>query len=606
VKRLARSLGTSLPRTFRLVWDGARSQVLLTLVLEVLTTGATVFQLALVKRLLGQLRVGIAEEKLQSSLVGSVLAVGLLAALSAAIAAIQLFYRPLAVELVTRHTYARLLHRLRSSRLEEFDEPSFHDRIERLSKEGVERPAELVWAFSSLITGLFGLVAIGLFVGSILPEIFPLILVGSVPLVVAGRVDASAYYKYSQGIAPLRRRTQYLRDLLTDRKAAAELAGYGLRPVLEERHELLQQDRIDRLATMARKRSLRSFFTALATMVVTVAALLLIAQRTTNGEIELDEAIAVVLGVQQLAARMTTLRYALSTVHQNQLFLGDLHSFLTVEPGGRSLRPQAEVGLPEFTTANGASIELSNVTFQYPNQTRPAVNGVDLHVLPGQVVALVGENGSGKTTLAKLIAGLYAPHTGSVCIDDIDLASVAQASRTRHAVTVFQDFARYALSAYDNIALGDIERFDDAERVRTSVELSGLRHVIDNLPDGLDTVLGAQFDGGVDLSSGQWQRFALARAFFRDAPVLLLDEPSAALDARAEFELFERVRELGRGRTVILISHRLASVRGVDNIVVMKHGSIIETGSHEQLVAAGGLYAELLELQERTTLGSLD
>jgi ATP-binding cassette, subfamily B, bacterial len=306
---------------------------------------------------------------------------------------------------------------------------------------------------------------------------------------------------------------------------------------------------------------------------------------------------------------MTSLRYALTTVHSNQLFLNDLHAFLepVVESvAARSTRPLSVDELSELSSQRGASIEVTNVSFKYPNQVNPAVNNVSLHINPGQVIALVGENGSGKTTLAKIIAGLYAPQQGNVCVEDVDLATRRGVDRTRHAVTVFQDFARYALSAYDNVSLGDVTRADDSQRVNRSIDLSGLRLVVDGLPNGLDTVLAAQFDGGVDLSSGQWQRFALARAFFREAPVLLLDEPSAALDARAEFELFERVRELGRGRTVILISHRLASVRGVDQIIVMQRGEIIETGNHTQLVAAGGLYAELLNLQERTTLGSLD
>ncbi len=583
--------------------------MLLTLILELLTTGATVVQLAFVKRLLSQLRASIAVGELTRNLTVTIIVVGVLAAMVAAIGAIQSFYRPLAIEMVTRHSYACVLRRLRTSRLEEFDEPTFHDRVERLSKDGVDRPAELVWAFSAMVSGVFGIVAIGLFVSSILPEILPLVLFGAIPLLIAGRVDALAYYQFVAAIAPIRRRAQYLRDLLTDRKSAAELAGYGLRPMLEERHNVLQNNRIEQLSNMSKKRSIRSVYTALATMFMTVAALLLIAYRTANGSFGIDAAVAVVLAVQQLASRMTSLRFALTAVHSNQLFLSDLHAFLepVVEPVGvRMARPMSEEEVRDFRTQRGASLELIGVSFKYPNQTSPAVNDVNLHIAPGQVVALVGENGSGKTTLAKIIAGLYAPQSGTVCVDDADLALRSGTDRTRHAVTVFQDFARFALSAYDNVALGDINRADDVDRVNASIDLSGLRRVVDGLPNGMDTVLAAQFDGGVDLSSGQWQRFALARAFFREAPVLLLDEPSAALDARAEFELFERVRELGRGRTVILISHRLASVRGVDRIVVMRHGSIIESGTHEELVNNAGLYAELLELQARTTLGALD
>ena len=246
------------------------------------------------------------------------------------------------------------------------------------------------------------------------------------------------------------------------------------------------------------------------------------------------------------------------------------------------------------------------MSFRYPSQTRDAVEHVNIHIPAGQVVALVGENGSGKTTLAKLIAGLYAPTHGVVRVANGDLALVDGPARTRHAVTVFQDFARFALSARDNIVLGGSTRADDDDRVQRAIEAAGLESVIATLPNGLDTVLASQFEGGVDLSSGQWQRFALARAFYRDAPVLLLDEPTASLDARSEFLLFERVREIARGRTVILISHRLASVRGVDRIIVMKTGRIVESGTHSELIANGGLYAELTDLQERTSLATLE
>jgi ATP-binding cassette, subfamily B, bacterial len=607
-RSLFAGLGQNLRQTYRLVWDGARSQVLLGLALELLLTLATVGQLALVRRLLAQLRGGAATGSFDRQLFITILVSGVLAATVAAIGAVQMFIRPLAVEMLTRHTYAKVLERLRTSPLEDFDEPAFHDRLERLAKEGVDRPAELVWAASGLIAALIGIVGIGFFVTTIMPEVMPMVLIGSVPLLIASRVDAQAYYRYVQSLGSVRRRTQYLRDVLTDRKLAPELLGYDLRSSLEARHEVLQQERINRLAEMVRARSIRSVFTALATVVVTVAALCLIAYRATNGQLSLDEAIAVVLGVQQLSGRLGTLRAALSVVQQNRLFLTDLYGFLDAT---NDVDGVVAPGAPDGPSAGASvgvapAIELRNVRFRYPAQTRDAVDSIDLHVPAGQVVAFVGENGSGKTTLAKLIAGLYRPTSGSVIVGGKDLSDLPQAARTTHAVTVFQDFARFALSARDNISIADQTRPHDDVRLAASIAAAGLDSVVAGLPRGLDTTLAAQFDDGVDLSSGQWQRFALARAFYRDAPVLLLDEPTAALDARSEYLLFERVREIARGRTVILISHRLASVRGVDRIVVMRNGRIVETGTHADLIEAGGLYAELTDLQERTSLANLD
>ncbi len=609
ILRLFTGLGTNLRQTYRLVWDGARSQVLIGLLLDVVLTIATIGQLALVKRLLSQLRIGSTVGQFTRPLMVTIVVIGMLAASVAAVGAVQMFIRPLAVEMLTRHTYAKVLERLRTTPLEAFDEPTFHDRLERLSKDGVERPAELVWAASGLLASLIGLVGIGAFVSTILPEIMPMVLIGAIPLLIASRVDAHAYYRYIEGVGSVRRRTQYLRDILTERKMAPELLGYGLRPSFEARHEALQEERIDRLAAMVKARSIRSVFTAAATVVVTIAAMSLIAWKATVGALTIDAAVAVVLGVQQLTSRMSTMRSALSVVQQNRLFLTDLFGFLSAEPlAGMQTHGAvvAEHGASPRPSLPTGTIDLDRVSFRYPAQTRDAVQDVSLHIDAGQVVALVGENGSGKTTLAKLIAGLYAPSSGGVSIGGVDLASQTGVDRTRHAVTVFQDFARFALSARDNIALGDVSKGDDPQRVESSIETAGLGAVIDALPYGLDTILASQFDGGVDLSSGQWQRFALARAFYRDAPVLLLDEPTAALDARSEYLLFERVRELARGRTVILISHRLASVKDVDRIIVMRHGHIVESGTHHELIASNGLYAELTDLQERTSLANLE
>ncbi len=608
VLRLFAGLSTNLRQTYRLVWDGARSQVTIGLALDVVLTVATIGQLALVKRLLSQLRVGAQQGELAQPLLLTIAVSGVLAATVAAIGAVQMFIRPLAVEMLTRHTYAKVLERLRTAPLEDFDEPTFHDRLERLSKDGVERPAELVWAASGLLASLIGIIGIGAFVTSILPEIMPMVIVGAIPLLVASRVDAHAYYQYIQGVGSLRRRTQYLRDVLTERKMAPELLGYGLRPRLEEWHEAFQQQRIDRLATMVKSRSIRSIYTAIATIIVTIAAMSLIAWRTTHGDLTIDEAVAVVLGVQQLTGRLSTLRSALSVVQQNRLFLSDLFSFLNdVAPPSTDQRPPvSEASTVSMPVSLGGDIQVDSVVFRYPAQARNAVDTIDVHIPQGQVVALVGENGSGKTTLAKIIAGLYSPTSGTVRVGGVDLAGLQGSARTRHAVTVFQDFARFALSAHDNIALGDTARMNDPARVQQSIDAAGLGGVIDALPNGLDTILASQFEGGVDVSSGQWQRFALARAFYRDAPVLLLDEPTAALDARSEYLLFERVREIARGRTVILISHRLASVRDVDRIIVMRTGRIVESGTHQELIASGGLYAELTDLQERTSLANLD
>jgi ATP-binding cassette, subfamily B, bacterial len=224
---------------------------------------------------------------------------------------------------------------------------------------------------------------------------------------------------------------------------------------------------------------------------------------------------------------------------------------------------------------------------------------VSLTIRAGETVALVGENGSGKTTLAKLIGQLYAPTAGEILWDGRDAATFDAAALRTHIGVIFQDFVHYQLSARENVAFGRAEKIDDLAAVRFAAEQAGADRFLQALPAGYETGLGKQYQGGLDLSGGQWQRVALARAFFRDAPLLILDEPTASMDARSEHQLFEQVRRLEAGRTLVLISHRFSTVRGVDRIYVMDKGSIVEEGSHDELVRIGGRYAELFELQAK-------
>jgi ATP-binding cassette subfamily B protein len=299
---------------------------------------------------------------------------------------------------------------------------------------------------------------------------------------------------------------------------------------------------------------------------------------------------AAIVAIRMLASQVQAISSGVRLVFESGLFLDDVASFLELDTAGQ---PGALPDPPRaFTT-----LTTQGLSFSYPGNDTPALDGVDITVGAGEVVALVGENGSGKTTLTKVVAGLYAPTTGVVRWDGIDARSYRPAGLRERVTIIFQDFVEYALSAADNVAIGRPDDPIDLARVREAAAAAGIDDVLAGLPDGYDTPLSRLFPGGRDLSGGQWQRVALARAFYRDAPLVILDEPTASMDPRAEHDLFASLRGVLAGRSAIVVSHRFSTVRDADRIYVMAAGKVVEQGSHTELMATNGLYADLFRLQ---------
>ena len=279
-------------------------------------------------------------------------------------------------------------------------------------------------------------------------------------------------------------------------------------------------------------------------------------------------------------------------ISEQAIFLKDLFEFFEMQPTIRSL-PEA-VPAPRPIRQG---FEFRNVGFAYPGSSRMVVQNINFSLHPAEKVALIGENGAGKTTLVKLLARLYDPTEGSILLDGIDLREYGVEDLRREIGVIFQDYMRYDMFVRENIGFGKIESLDEQSRIEIAAGKSLAQGVIDRLPNGYDQMVGRRFEGGVDLSGGEWQKFALARAYMRDAQLLILDEPTATLDARAEYEVFQRFADLTRGRMAVLISHRFSTVRMADRILVLADGAIMEQGTHQQLVSLGGRYAELFELQ---------
>jgi ATP-binding cassette subfamily B protein len=312
---------------------------------------------------------------------------------------------------------------------------------------------------------------------------------------------------------------------------------------------------------------------------------------TLAGHLSVPEAAAAGGAMVLLGQRLAAGGFGSQMLLESALFLDDFLSFVGPAPA-----PAVPAATP--APAPGAPpVDAQDVWFSYAGRPEPVLRGVSVRIEPGQVVALVGANGSGKTTLAKLLAGLYVPERGRVLLHGADTTTADRQALRRDVAVVFQDFVRYFLLVRDNIAMGRHERFGDDAGVVEAARRAGADGDLERLPDGYASMLGPAFAGGVDLSVGQWQKIAIARLFFRDAPFVILDEPTAALDARAEHDLFARIRELLAGRAVLLISHRFSTVREADRIYVLEDGAVIEAGTHDELLALGETYAEMFTLQ---------
>jgi ATP-binding cassette subfamily B protein len=496
-------------------------------------------------------------------------------------------------EYVHRSTLDAILGVTTTVRLETFESPEFFDDLQRVQTSALVQPLTmsqgLTQAFGGIVTSL-GLAAA---IAAIDPILLPVLLVAALPLWYLSRRTGRIEFAFNVGQTPGNRLRFYLVQVLAGRAEAKELRAFDLGAVLRGRWRESYEAFLSALNRHIRRRMLLALAGAATTIVVTTGAFALLISLVLSGRIALASAGAAVIAIRLLTSRVEQLFAGIAELFQSSLFLGDLQRFLARAPADAAPRRE-----PAVVSAFGELV-LDDVRFAYPETDTEALRGVSLTIRAGEVVALVGENGSGKTTLAKLAAGLFAPTGGQIRWDGADVAEMDPTALRRQVGVIFQDFVRYQLTARENIGFGNAGAVDDLEGIRQAARSAGADRYIERLPGGYEALLGKEFRGGFDLSLGQWQRIALARAFFREAGFLILDEPTASLDARSEHDLFEYVQQLARGRSVMLISHRFSTVKSADHIYVLHHGEVVEHGSHDELMALGGRYAELFDLQAR-------
>jgi len=469
-----------------------------------------------------------------------------------------------------------------------FDDPDFHDRLERAQTRGLISASQLVNNVINCVTAFAGLGSAAVVVGVLSPVLLLVVLAAQLPGAWAAIRSARIQYVTRFALIDSYRRKWILSHLIATRRTAAELRSFTMRGFLLDRFARLAAYARNAELTAARRTTETQVVASSMSGVATVGVYATLGALLASGTLPLSVAGTAVLALRSAAGSLQQLMYAVNQCYEEGLYFSDYLAFCA----DATTRIPVDGARP--VPAGFEQITVDAVTFSYPGADSPALREVSVKISSGEVVALVGENGSGKTTLAKILAGLYRPSAGSVRWDGISIADVDGEPLREQIAVIAQDHGNWPLSVRDNITMG---RLLDETLLTAAVTASGANTVIGELAKGYDTLLAREFKDGAELSGGQWQRIAAARGIYRTAPLLIMDEPTAALDARAEYALFSSLRTLARDRTVLIITHRLASVRHADRIYVLNHGSVIETGTHAELLRLGGQYAELYTLQ---------
>lgn len=494
-------------------------------------------------------------------------------------------------DLYANHSSVELMHKAATLDLEMFEDNEFYDKLERARRQTTGR----VVLMSMVLSQLQDLITI-LFLGAGLVAFEPWLIlilgVAVLPSFLSEAYFSRSGYSLARSWTPQRRELDYLRYIGASVETAKEIKVFGLDRFLTGRFSRIAKEYYKANRALAIRRTLWGTVLQILSVLAYYGAYLLIILRTVGGALTVGDLTFLSGSFNRLQIQLQNLLSTFTRITESAMYLQDYFDFLAIQP---RIKDEADVIDPPASIKEG--IRFEDVGFKYPGTEIWAVRHVSFILEPGEKLALVGENGAGKTTLVKLLARMYDPSEGSIYLDGVNIRRFRIDRYRKMIGVIFQDYVRFSFIASENVAVGQIEEAGNTPQIQKAAEKSLADDVIQKLPGGYQQMLGKRFAEGVDLSGGEWQKIALARAYMRDAQIVILDEPTAALDARAEYEVFKRFAELTQGRTAVIISHRFSTVRMADRILVLKNGEMLELGTHQELLQKNGLYAELFHLQ---------
>jgi ATP-binding cassette subfamily B protein len=491
----------------------------------------------------------------------------------------------------TQHVSVRVMEQASRLDLTTYEDPVFYDRLERARVQATDRLA-MIQQMGRLIQQVITTLVFSAALAWASPWLVLLLAAGVLPSFLGETHYAFLGYAKNFRQTPAKRQMDYLRQVAGSREGAKEVKLFGLHKFFTDRFQsLAHQIYVEDVALSRSKLIIGGLLGIIGTLGY-YGAYVYVIWRTLRGAYDIGQFTFLTAAIQQASSNLQQVFSTASGIADQALFLTDLIAFFDMQPTVQS-NPN---GLPAPKPIT-QGFEFRNVSFAYPGTERTVLKNFNLTLSPGERIALIGENGQGKTTVVKLITRLYDPTEGQILLDGVDLREYSLEDLHRNIGVIFQDFMRYEMTARENIAVGSVDRLQEQDDIELAAHKSLADTVVGKLPGGYDQMLGRRFEGGVELSGGEWQKMALARAYLRDAQLLILDEPTAALDARSELEVFERFAELTEGKMALLISHRFSTVRMADRIVVLSGGRLIEEGNHQELMARNGLYASMFEMQ---------